>query len=51
MMEIYFSDLTPDAQKRLLATAGISDPKEANWDLDIVPIAVFDATDDDSVVD
>ena len=32
MMEIYFSDLTPDAQKRLLATAGISDPKEANWE-------------------
>lgn len=39
-MEIYFSDLTPEAQKRALEAAGIEDPKEANWDMDIIPIAI-----------
>lgn len=38
-VEIFFSDLQPEAQKRVLEAAGISDPKEANWDLDIVPVA------------
>ena len=46
-MEIYFSDLTPDAQARLLEAAGISNPKEANWDSDIVPIATVDFESDD----
>lgn len=32
-MEIYFSDLTEKAQKRLLKAAGIKDPKETNWDV------------------
>ena len=41
-VEIYFSDLTEEKQKELLEAAGISDPKEANWDMDIVPIAVVD---------
>lgn len=36
---IYFSDLTKDAQQRLLAYAGIADPREANWDMDVLPIA------------
>lgn len=39
---IYFSDLNEDAKKRLLDFCELSDPKEANWDLDIIPIAVFD---------
>lgn len=45
-LEIYYSDLTPDAQKRALEAAGISDPKEANWDADIVPIATVELGDD-----
>lgn len=32
-IEIYYSDLTPAAQKRLLDGYGLSDPKEANWDV------------------
>lgn len=40
-VEIYFSDLTEDAQQRVLAAAGIKDPKEANWDNDIVPLATL----------
>jgi len=48
-MNIYFSDLNKDAQQRLLAEAGINDPKEANWDMDIVPLATINANglDDD----
>lgn len=38
-MNIYFSDLNKDAQARLMKEAGIGDPKEANWDVDIVPLA------------
>ncbi len=38
--EIHFNDLNEDAQKRILEAAGIEDPKEANWDLDIVPLAI-----------
>lgn len=36
---IYFSDLNEDAQQRLLTYAGIADPSEANWDMDVLPIA------------
>lgn len=52
-MDIYFSDLNTDAQKRLMEETGISDPKEANWDLDIVPIASieFELEHEDSIAD
>ena len=30
---IYFSDLIPETQAEMLEAAGISDPKEANWDV------------------
>lgn len=33
--KIYFSDLTPDCQKRLLKAVGFDNPKDANWDMDI----------------
>lgn len=39
--EIYFSDLNEDAKKRLLEDVGIDDPKEMNWDMDVVPIALY----------
>lgn len=45
-VEIYFSDLTAEKQKELLEAAGISDPKEANWDMDIVPIAIVNLEED-----
>lgn len=41
-VEIYFTDLTEEAQKKVLEAAGISDPKEANWDIPTFPIAIID---------
>lgn len=40
--ELYFSDLTEEAQKRLMDAAGIADPKENNWDMDVLPITMID---------
>ena len=38
-LEIYFDDLKPEAQKKLLELHGISGPDEANWD--VFPIFVI----------
>ena len=46
VFEIYFSDLNEKAQKRLLDFVGISSPSEANWDMDILPIAIYEKGDD-----
>lgn len=45
MFELYFRDLTPEAQKALLQEAGISRPEEANWD--VFPIDVLEFPDSD----
>ena len=37
-LEIYFSDLTPEAQKRVLDLYGYQTPAEGNMDMDIVPL-------------
>ena len=42
--EIYFSDLSKESQKELLETAGLTDPKEANWD--VIPLATVYTFDD-----
>ena len=39
---LYFSDLTSEAQARIMDAAGINDPTEANWDMDVFPIAMID---------
>lgn len=39
-MEIYFTDLTEDAQQELLELAGVSSPKEMNWD--VLPVTVIE---------
>ncbi len=39
--KIFYSDLNEDAQKRLLEAMGIEEPKDANMDIDVVPLAVF----------
>ena len=39
--EIYFNDLNEDAQKRLLVFVGAEDASEMNWDMNILPIAVY----------
>ena len=40
--EIFFSDLNEEAQKELLKFVGADKPEDMNWDLDIIPLAVFD---------
>jgi len=37
--EIMFSDLTPEAQKKLLRAFHVRSPEDMNWD--VVPIAVI----------
>ena len=39
--EIYFNDLSEDAQRRLLEIVGAESASEMNWDLDILPLAVL----------
>ena len=39
--EIYFSDLNEDAQARLLEVVGVETPADMNWDIDMVPIAMY----------
>ena len=39
---IYFNDLKSEKQKEFLEAVGEEDPKEMNWDLDILPLAVVD---------
>lgn len=39
---LYFSDLTSEAQSRIMDAAGINDPAEANWDMDVFPITMID---------
>jgi len=41
-VEIYYNDLKPEKQKELLEAAGVSDPKEMNWDGDFAPIVILD---------
>jgi hypothetical protein len=39
-VEIYFSDLTLEAQRELLELMGVSDARDLNWDEDLQPIAI-----------
>lgn len=51
--EIYFDDLTPEAQQRLLEAFGIESPDEMNWNDRIFPVAtaVKDEEFDESLLD
>ena len=40
--DIYFSDLNIATQKRLMDAVGISSPSEANWDIDMCPLAIYE---------
>lgn len=46
-VDIYFNDLTPEAQDEVLKAASIKDPKERNWDINIIPLATLDFEDED----
>lgn len=39
--EIYFSDLTDEAQKELVSLVGEETAKFMRWDEDIIPLTVF----------
>jgi len=43
-VEIMFSDLTPEAQKKLLRAFHVRSPEDMNWD--VVPIAVIPISDE-----
>lgn len=38
MVEIFWEDLTKEAQKKVTEVLGISDPREYNWD--VFPLAI-----------
>jgi len=46
-LEIFFSDLNPAAQQRVLDFYGYSDPKDGNFDLDIEPLCVLESDQED----
>ncbi len=46
LLEIYFSDLNEEAQKRYLEFQGVSDPSELNAEYS--PICVLERDDDES---
>ncbi len=39
--KIYFSDLKEETQRRLMDAVGITDPREMNWDIDMLPLAIY----------
>ena len=49
-VELYFSDLNEKGQKKLLDAAGVEEPSEINWDMDILPLATFEMEIDDAVI-
>uniref|UniRef100_A0A6H1ZHQ8 Uncharacterized protein n=1 Tax=viral metagenome TaxID=1070528 RepID=A0A6H1ZHQ8_9ZZZZ len=42
---IYFSDLNENCQQRLLVRFNMESPKEANWDVDVIPLAIIEMED------
>lgn len=40
--KIFFNDLNEKAQKELLEFVGAENASDMNWDMDILPLAVFD---------
>lgn len=40
-IEIYFSDLNKEAQERLCSELNTT-PEEENWDMDIVPLFIYE---------
>ena len=46
-VELYFSDLTEAKQNEILAANHITDPAEANWDDDMLPLAIIDFAKDE----
>jgi len=45
--ELYFTDLTEEAQKELLEKAGVESPEDMNWDTFPITTIEFEEDDDD----
>lgn len=45
VVDIYFSDLKPEAQKEVLDAFGLKNEKEANWD--VFPLASIEVEEDE----
>ncbi len=41
IFEIYFNDLNDECKKKLMEHLSISAPGEANWDINIKPLAII----------
>lgn len=46
MFEIYFDDLIPETQARLLKAAGVNHESEMNWDVGTIPVGFISLPDD-----
>jgi hypothetical protein len=44
--EIFFNDLNEDAQKRFLEFQEIDSAADGNYDIDVVPLAIFNREED-----
>lgn len=44
-LPIYFSDLNEEAQKRMLDFVGVDSPSEMNWDMDNLPLFIYEIED------
>lgn len=47
-LELYYSDLTPEAQAKYLKVQGVSDSSELNWEVN--PIAIIEVEPNDEEV-
>ena len=45
-IDFYFSDLTPEAQRRFLKAQGLSCAEDGNYDMNILPIFTFEIDDE-----
>lgn len=48
-MDIYFSDLNEEAQESLLQLVCANDPKDMNWDLDVLPLFTYEVEDEEEI--
>ena len=45
-LELYYSDLTPEAQKKYLEVNGVSDASDLNWEVNPIAIIEVEAEED-----
>jgi hypothetical protein len=48
MLEIYFNDLNDEGKQKVLDYLGLETPEEVNMDVDIVPLAIIEISNNES---